>query len=173
MGTLGRLLVTIAVLGLPSTALAQQPLGVRVACFSPQRAFAESSEGRAVIARLSTLRDEKTRAIDEKNKALQAQEQVLEQSASLLSESARSLRTTEVQRFRVDVQRFIEDAQADLMRIQRDAESAFVIKLKPALAKVAQEKGLQVVFNADDSGIVWFEPSLDITSEVVKQIALK
>jgi hypothetical protein len=29
-----------------------------------------------------------------------------------------------------------------LMGIQRDAESAFVVKLKPALAKVAQAKGV-------------------------------
>lgn len=61
MRTLGRLLVAFGALCLPSQVLAQS---LRVACFSPQRAFAESSEGKAVITRLSTLRDEKTRAID-------------------------------------------------------------------------------------------------------------
>lgn len=172
MRTLGRLLVACAALCLPSQVLGQS-LGLRIACFSPQRAFAESSEGKAVITRLSTLRDEKTRAIEEKNSALQAQERALEQNTPLLSESARTQRTNEVQKFRLDVQRFIEDAQAELLRIQRDAESAFVIRLKPAVAKVAQDRGLQVVFNADDSGIVWFDPTLDITSDVVKQIALK
>jgi Skp family chaperone for outer membrane proteins len=170
MKTLGRLLLALLALGLPSQVHGQSP-GLRVACFSPQRAFAESSEGRAVITRLSALRDEKTRAIEQKNDALQAQERALEQSSSLLSESARTQRTNEVQKFRVDVQRFIEDAQAELLRVQRDAESAFLIRLKPAVARVAQDKGLQIVFNADDSGIVWFEPTLDITTDVVKQIA--
>jgi Skp family chaperone for outer membrane proteins len=170
MRTPGRLLLAFAALCLPSQVLGQS-LGLRVACFSPQRAFAESSEGRAVIARLSTLRDEKTRAIEEKNNALQAQERALDQNTPLLNESARTQRTNEVQKFRLDVQRFIEDAQAELLRIQRDAESAFVIRLKPAVAKVAQDKGLQIVFNVDDSGIVWFDPTLDITSDVVKQIA--
>jgi Skp family chaperone for outer membrane proteins len=172
MGALGRLLVAFAALCVPSQVLGQS-LGLRIACFSPQRAFAESSEGKAVITRLSTLRDEKTRAIEEKNSALLAQERALEQNTPLLSESARTQRTNEVQKFRLDVQRFIEDAQAELLRVQRDAESAFVIRLKPAVAKVAQDKGLQVVFNVDDSGIVWFDPTLDITSDVVKQIALK
>jgi Skp family chaperone for outer membrane proteins len=172
MRALGRLLLALTALGLPSQVLGQS-LGLRVACFSPQRVFAESSEGKAVIARLSTLRDEKTRAIEEKNDALQARERALEQSSSLLSESARTQRTNDVQKFRVDVQRFIEDAQAELLRIQRDAEGAFLVRLKPAVAKVAQDKGLQVVFNADDSGIVWFDPMLDITSDVVKQIAAR
>jgi Skp family chaperone for outer membrane proteins len=172
MKNLGRLLLALLALGLPSRVHGQSP-GLRVACFSPQRAFAESSEGRAVIARLSTLRDEKTRAIEQKNDALQAQERALEQSSSLLTESARTQRTNEVQKFRIDVQRFIEDAQAELLRVQRDAESAFLIRLKPAVARVAQDKGLQIVFNADDSGIVWFEPTLDITTDIVKQIALR
>jgi Skp family chaperone for outer membrane proteins len=172
MKNLGRLLLALLALGLPSQVHGQSP-GVRVACFSLQRAFAASSEGKAVIARLTTLRDEKTRAIEQKNDALQAQERALEQSSSLLSESARTQRTSDLQKFRIDVQRFIEDAQAELLRVQRDAESAFLIRLKPAVARVAQDKGLQIVFNADDGGIVWFEPTLDITTDVVKQIALR
>jgi hypothetical protein len=46
-----------------------------------------------------------------------------------------------VQKLRIDVQRFIEDAQAELLGIQREAENAFVMKLKPAVAKVALDKG--------------------------------
>jgi Skp family chaperone for outer membrane proteins len=59
------------------------------------------------------------------------------------------------------------------MGIEREAENAFVVKLKPALAKVARDKGLQIVFNADDGQVAWFDPSVDITSDVVKQLALK
>jgi Skp family chaperone for outer membrane proteins len=182
MSTPARLLTTAVVLLLtplaalaqtPSRADLQPPVAFRVACFSPQRAFSESADGKAVIARLTVLQNEKAREIDEKNKALQAREQALAQSASLLSESARAERTNEVQKFRVDVQRFIEDAQAELLRIQRDAENAFTVKLEPALTKVAQDKGLQMVFNVDEGAVAWFDPSLDITSDVVRQLALK
>jgi Skp family chaperone for outer membrane proteins len=181
MRSLARPLVAIAITLIPISAFAQVPVtsnpqssnGVRLACFSPQRAFSESADGKAAITRLTALQAEKARAIDEKNKTLQAQEQALKQSTSLLNEAARTQRTNDVEKFRIDVQRFIEDAKAELMGIQRDAENAFLIKLKPALAKVAQDKGLQIVFNADDGQVAWFGPSLDITSEVVKQIALK
>jgi Skp family chaperone for outer membrane proteins len=111
--------------------------GLRVACFSPQRAFSESADGKAAMARLATLQNEKARAIDERNKALQAREQALERTSPLLSESVRTQRTSELEKLRIDVQRFIEDAQAELMGIRRDAETAFVMKLKPALARVS------------------------------------
>jgi Skp family chaperone for outer membrane proteins len=157
----------------PVTAPMQASLTARIACFSPQRAFAESADGKTTLARLTALQNERARAIDEKNKTLQIQEQALERSAGLLSDSARTQRTAEVEKLRIDVQRFIEDAQAELMGMQRDAENAFVVKLKPALAKVAQDRGLQIVLNADDGQVAWFDAAVDITSDVLRQLALK
>jgi len=157
----------------PVSAATQAPFAGRIACFSPQRAFTESADGKATLARLTVLQNEKAREIDQKNKTLQVQEQALDRNSGLLSESARTQRTAEVQKLRIDVQRFIEDAQAELMGMERDAENAFVVKLKPALAKVAQEKGLQIIFNVDDGHVAWFDPSADITAEVVRQLALK
>jgi len=128
---------------------------IRVGCFSPQRAFAESADGKAVVARLTTLQNQKTLAIEAKNRALDA---------------ARASQSGDVEKLRIDVQRFIEDAQAELMGIQRDAENAFLVKLKPALDKVVADKGLQLVFNVDGPQVVWFDPVLDITPDVVKQL---
>ncbi len=171
MRSAGRMLMAVAGILVASGAQAQVPL--RVACFSVQRAFSESADGKAALARLTTAQNDKTRAIEEKNKALRTQEQALEQRSPLLSEAARTERTNEVQKLRIDVQRFIEDAQAELLGMQREAENAFVLKLKPALAKVAQDKGLQLILSADEGPVAWFDPTIDITSDVVKQLALK
>ena len=146
--------------------------GIRLACFSPQRAFAESAEGKAGIATLTALQEKRAREIEERNKALQAQEQALQQSLAVLSEDARSQRTKELEKFRLDTQRFVQDAQAELLGAQRDIESAFVARLRPAVEQVARSRGIQLVFNLDDDSIAWADASLDITAEVVKQLAL-
>jgi Skp family chaperone for outer membrane proteins len=182
MKTLARVLVVVATTLAPGSTLAQSvkvqnraelsPV-VRLACFSPQRVFAESVDGRAAIARFSALEDQKARAIEEKNKALLAQEEALQQSAQLLNEAARAQRSSDVEKFRIDVQRFIQDAQAELMGVQRELQSAFLVKLKPAVDKVARDKSLQMVFSLDEGPIAWFDPSLDITSDVVRQLAQK
>jgi len=62
---------------------------------------------------------------------------------SVLSADARARQTREVERFRVDVQRFIEEAQAELVGAQREIESAFLARLRPAVEQVAKAKQLQ------------------------------
>src|SRR5436190_21320132 len=102
MRGLVRLFIAVAVLLVPLAAHAQD--GIRIGCFSAERAFSESAEGKAVVARLTTLQNEKARAIEEKNRVLEA---------------ARARQASDVEKLRIDVQRFIEDAQAELMGIQR------------------------------------------------------
>ena len=143
----------------------------RAASFSPQRAFSESAEGKAGLARIEALRAEKTREIETRNKTLQTREQSLEQNTGVLSPEARIQRTNEIEKFRIDLQRFIQDAQAEVTGLQRDVEGAFLVKLKPAIERVAKEKGLQLIFNLDTDPIVWSDPSLDITTEVITRLA--
>jgi outer membrane protein len=165
-----RFFMVVTALALPSVASAQE-LQARLGSLSPQRAFAESAEGKAGIARLTALEEKQAREIAEKNKALQLQETALQEAGPSMSEAARRQRTRELEKFRVDVQRFIQEAQADFLGAQRDIESAFVVKLRPAVEKVAKAKGLQLVVNLDASMVVWADPAIDITSEVVKQLA--
>ncbi|HEX4346395.1 MAG TPA: OmpH family outer membrane protein [Vicinamibacterales bacterium] len=182
MRTYTRLFAAATILVIPFTAHAQVPvsanvqspsIGVRIACFSPQQAFSQSEIGKAAIARATALQTEMGRAIDEKNRALQAQEQALNQNGAVLSDSARAQQTDAIQKLRTDVQRMTEDAQAQLTGVQRDAENAFLVKLKPALTTIALAKGLELILDEDEGQAAWFEPSLDITPEVVRQIALK
>jgi Skp family chaperone for outer membrane proteins len=165
-------------LPLPARAQAPQPQqpgpgGVRFACFSPQRAFAESADGRAAAARLSALQAQKRREIEDRQKALQAQEQGLQKGLSMLNDEARSRRTKEIEKFRLDTLRFVEDAQAEFLGVQREIEGAFALKLSPALEQVARRQGIQLVVNLDAGAIAWFDPSVDITAEVVRNIASK
>ena len=61
-------------------------------------------------------------------------------------------------KFRVDTQRFIQDAQAELMGVRRDAESAFLVKLRPAIERVVKDNGIQLLFNFDSGVLAWGDP---------------
>jgi Skp family chaperone for outer membrane proteins len=113
--------------------------------------------GKATLARMSALEAEKTRQVEEKNRALEA---------------ARSREPNNAARFEIDVKRFIQDAQSELAGVQRDAETAFLAKFKPALEEVVKAKGLRMVINEDSGLLAWADPTLDITSEVVKTLDL-
>jgi len=166
-----RISIIVAVLLWPLAASAQQVIA-HVGSLSPQRAFAESAEGKAGIARLQALEEKQSREIAAKNKALQSQQQALEQNSAVLSADARARQTREVERFRIDVQRFIEEAQAELVGAQREIESAFLAKLRPAVERVAKTKQLQLVVNLDAESVIWADRAIDITTDVVKQLAV-
>jgi outer membrane protein len=181
MRTLSRFLVPAGLLLLlfllPGAALAQSPATAqatgfqRLGSFSPQRAFSESAEGKAGIARLTALQEKKASEIAERNKVLQAQEQALQAASSVLREEDRIRRTKDLDKFRIDVQRFIQDAQAEVTGVQREVETAFLARLRPAIEQVAKEKGLQLVVNLDDGSVVWSDPGIDITRDVVERLA--
>ncbi len=143
---------------------------VRVAYFSPSRAFAESSDGKAATARLDALESARAKEAQAKNVALEKLERTLQQGAAVLSETARDVRTKELEKFRLDTQRFIEDAQAELTGVRRDAESAFLVKLRPAIERVIQDNAIQLLFNFDSGVLAWGEPSLDVTNQIVRLI---
>jgi Skp family chaperone for outer membrane proteins len=58
-----------------------------------------------------------------------------------------------------------------MLGVQRDLEGAFLVKLKPALAEVVKKNDLALVVSLDEPAILWADPALDITGEVVKQLA--
>jgi Skp family chaperone for outer membrane proteins len=154
-------------------ALAQSPnasITAHIAFFSPSRAFAESSDGRAVTARLTALEADRAKAAQEKEAALQKLERAFEQTTAVLSEAARGQRSKELEKFRLDTQRFIEDAQAELMGVRRDAESAFLVKLRPAIERVIKDNGIQLLFNFDSGVLAWGDPALDVTSQILKHV---
>jgi outer membrane protein len=167
-----RIVIIIAASLCPLAASAQGQVIARVGSLSPQRAFAESAVGKAGIARLQALEEKQSHEIAAKNKALQSQQEALEHNSAVLSADARARQSREVERFRIDVQRFIEEAQAELVGAQREIESAFLAKLRPAVERVAKTKELQLIVNLDADSVIWADPSIDITTEVVKQLAV-
>jgi Skp family chaperone for outer membrane proteins len=176
MTTLVRLVVAGTLLA-PVPALAQAPATqtgsslTRLGSFSPQQAFRDSAEGKAGIAKLAALQEKRAAEIAERNKALQTQEEALQGSLSVLADEIRIQRTKDLDKFRIDVQRFIQDAQAEVAGVQRDIETGFLTRLRPAIEQVAREKGLQLVFNLDAGTMVWSDPAIDITRDVVERLA--
>ncbi len=157
---------------LPSIASAQATQSInadaiRLAYFSPQRAFFQSHDGKTAQARLTTLQTQTSREVDSRNAKLKALQDELAQRSSVLAEGARREREQEIDRVQLDLRRFMEDAQAEFLGVQRNLENAFLAKLAPAVDTIAKKRGLLFVLNQDSGVLAWADPSLDITNDVV------
>ena len=69
----------------------------------------------------------------------------------------------------VDIQRFTEDAQQEVTQLQQQLQDEFQRKLTPVIQQVATERQLHMMFSVVDSGLVWGDPALDLTPEIIKR----
>ena len=168
-------LPALLLLIVPNTLAAQTPqlatdAASRMAYFSPQRAFALSSDGKTAQAKLAALEAEKTREVNVRNTRLKELEDALRKSEAVLADTARQQRELEIQRFQIDMKRFIEDAQAEFLGVQRNLENTFFVKLRPAIAAVVKDRALLFLFNEDSGLLAWADPALDITADIAKRV---
>jgi Skp family chaperone for outer membrane proteins len=146
--------------------------GLRIAFFSPQRAFASSDDGKAGLARLKALDEKRGKEVQARTADLRKREEALKASLGMLSADGRNQQTREIDKFRLDVDRFIEDSQAEFLAVRREIESAFLVRVRPIIEQVAKDQKLDLILNADSQILLWADASVDITGEVVTQLAM-
>lgn len=143
------------------------PEGSKYAYMNIQRVAAESAEGKASSARIEALRQKKANELNERNKQLEAAQAKLR--SSVLDENARAQIQKDIDKQQVDIQRLTQDAQAELQDLQNELQIDFQRKLAPVVELVAKEKNLQFLFSQADSGLVWADPGLDLTGEIIRR----
>ena len=158
----------------PPAAAAQPPLpfpaGAKMAYINPQRIFQESGEGKAGLTRVQALIQKKQTEGQDRQKKLAADQQKLQTSGSVMNDAARSQLEKDIEKQQVDGQRFQQDAQAEINELQTEVQNEFIKKVSPIIEVVAKEKGLQLVFDLNNAGLAYFDPALDLSSEVIKKL---
>ena len=146
------------------------PAGAKFAVVNLQAIASNSTEGKALAARVQTLMQKKQTEGAEKSKQLQANQQKLQQSGSLMNDQARAALEKEIERQQVEGQRFQQDAQAEVNELTQELQGEFQKRLFPLLQQLAQEKQLQVLLSVQDAGVIWAEPGIDLTAEAIKKL---
>jgi Skp family chaperone for outer membrane proteins len=147
--------------------------GMKYAYVNMQSVAANSNDGKAAAEKLKAFQDQKAKELQDKQKTLQAAQQKLESGGSVLSDAARTQLQTDIDRQQRDLQRLSEDAQQDVQNLAQQVEEEFTRKVLPIIEKVAQEKQLHFVFNAAQSGLIWAEPGMNLTTEVIAAMNAK
>jgi Skp family chaperone for outer membrane proteins len=146
------------------------PQGAKVAFVNLQAVFQLSADGKAAAARVQSLTTQKQAQIAERQKVLQANQQKLQTGGTLMNEQSRGQLEKDVEKQTRELERFQQDAQAELQDLQVELNDGFQKKLFPVLQKMAEEKGLHMLFSAADAGLIWADEGLNLTEEAVKRL---
>ncbi|MBM64446.1 MAG: hypothetical protein CL484_15975 [Acidobacteria bacterium] len=135
-----------------------------------QRIASESTAGMAANQQVEQLSQQKISELQARNGELEAAQQKLQQNSSVMSAEAQLQLQQEIQRLDLEIQRMTQDAEAEVAQLQQTLQLEFQSKLVPAINRVAAAKGLQFIFNAGEGGLIWADPSLDISADIIEDL---
>ena len=155
----------------PAPARLPFPPDAKYAYIDLARVAVESRDGQAANQRVQELSEEKIKVLEGRNIELQASQQKLQQNANVMSAEAQLQLQREIERLSIDIQRMTQDAETEVTELQQTLQFEFQQKLVPAIDSVAARRGLEFVFSAGgDGGLIWANPALDITADVVDEL---
>jgi Skp family chaperone for outer membrane proteins len=117
----------------------------------------------------------RTQSVEKENLINQLRAEVRDQTP-ILSTLKRQEKEEALQRAISDYERFVQDIwgpQGRAVQENEQATGAVVAQIRSAVEKVATDKGLSLVLDAAGGFIVWADRTLDLTSEVLQELAAR
>lgn len=153
-----------------TTAFAQVIDTTKVGAINLSYVARSSKAGKAGLARIDEAARKRTGEVEARAAELQKQQTELQKPSVGLSARALADLQRAFEKSRVDFDRLRQDAQKEMEAMQAQFEIEFRAKLAPVIDAVSKEKGLQFVFGLEEAAIVWWNPAVDISEEVVKKL---
>jgi outer membrane protein len=162
------ILTVFAAAGLAGLALAQEG-GGKIGMINSQEVLEKSVEGKKAITQLQAA-DKKfgdqITTLDDQIKTLQGR--LTAQRMTLTAEAAAGIQA-DIQRKQTERQRAVEDASRSMQDLQGQTLSQIQADLIPIIEQIRKDKGLDLIFDLTKSGTVFFNPTLDLTAEVIRR----
>jgi Skp family chaperone for outer membrane proteins len=162
------LLVTILIVIVASGSIAQEKNNIGV--INPQKVLENSIEGKKVIARLQEKNNELQTKIANIDNEIQKLETKLNTQRLTLTQEALMALSSDLDKKRTERKRLSEDARREIGDLQVRLFNRLQKELLPIVEQVGKEMNFDVIFDVTKQGaVVYFDPTIDITDEVIKR----
>lgn len=162
-----KILLVLFVTGLVSLGYAQQPMKLGVV--NSDEVLQKSQEGKRVTAQLEaknkTLQEDLVR-LDDKIRDLETR---LNTQRLTLSQEALTNLAADLDKLRTERTRFVEDSRRELNDLTQRLFQRLQTELRPIITDVGKEKNLDIIFDIGGSGIIYFNPAVDLTQEIIQK----
>ena len=159
------LFITLFVVMLVSAGLAQQQ--VQVGVVNSQEVLEKSTEGKRIMAQIQE-KDKKNQAslakLDEEIRGLETR--INTQRLTLTQEALINM-SSDLEKKRTDRKRFAEDTLREMQSFTQRLFQRVQNELLPIIEQLGKDKGLDVIFELARSGAIYFNPTINVTQEVI------
>ena len=161
--TLRALVLAAIVMAVALPAAAQ----AKVAVIDVQRVVTESDPGKEVMQKLRSLSDAKAQQGQTLQQELVALQDQFNKQRFTVSEARQAEMSKQIEDKQIAIRRFQDDAQRELQEAQRRELGSLEERILPIINEVGQERGLTLIFNKFQSGLVYADDAVDITDVVI------
>lgn len=168
----------VGVLAAAATALLALPAGaqVKLGYIDSARIFQEYKPAQEAQAQFDRQVQGWRAELAEKERAVSAMRAELRDQGPILSAARRQEKEEALQRSVSEYERFIQEIWGPQGRAAQENERAtgeIVQLIRRAVEKVAQDRDVDLVLDAAAGHIVWADRSLDLTNEVLAELAAR
>jgi|APFre7841882724_1041349.scaffolds.fasta_scaffold04925_4 outer membrane protein len=156
-------LVALVALALPATAQ------ITAAVIDVQRVVTDSDPGKESLQRLRTLQDEKIAEGRNLQTELEGLRDQVNKQRLTLSEQKLAEMSGQIEDKTIALQRFEDDAKRSLEEARRTALGRLEERIMPIINQIGKERGLTLIFNKFQSGLVYADDAVDITDDVIRR----
>ncbi|HOU52705.1 MAG TPA: OmpH family outer membrane protein [Myxococcota bacterium] len=159
------LMLMVAILGTSLPSFAQ---AIKIGFVDLQAALAQTTEGKAIKAKLERLLQQKQKDFDKMQEEVKRLKDELESQGAMMREDLRNKKLQEYQRKMVELQEFYMNNQKELQEEEARLVKPLMDRFEKVLAQLGKDEGFTVIFPA--ATILWGQPALDLTQRLVQMI---
>ena len=141
----------------------------RVAVIDVRKVLLESTAGKASFERLSKMQADRAAQAQKMNEELGGLESELKQKQMSLSQEKLAELNKQFTDKKVALTRYAQDAERELGEARDRELSNLEKQIIPVINEVGKEMGFALIFNRQESGLVYASDAIDITSVVIQR----
>ena len=107
--------------------------------------------------------------LDDKQEELKRLQTDLQARGDAMSEDAKRKAQQDLDQKLVETSRLYATLQKELSQKERDATKGILTKMSSIIHSIAEAEGVTMVFEKTDSALLYAQPSLDLTNELIRR----
>ncbi len=137
------------------------------------RGAVEKTESDGVLKKLKKETETRQNKLKASEKKLIAFQQDVKENAAMLSQEKLQEKATEYQQMLMDLQKEMQTYEQELAELQGKLLGGVQKKMTEIATEIAKERKIDLLLERSEGGVVYFQPSFDITDELIKRYKAK
>jgi len=138
-----------------------------IAVIDVQRVVSESDPGKGALQKLKAVQDGKIQEGQALQQELATLQEQFNKQRFTVSETRLAELNKEMEDKTISIRRFEDDAKRELEEARRRELGGLEERILPIINQIGEERGITLIFNKFQSGLVYADDAVDITDDVI------